>query len=90
MTKTTVDGWNHQLTLYTVAVIFAVIPYQMCGLSSLPMFVEKNMLLGLFVLSKCVHIHYAYGMITQLCDHLGINCFTVGLFFRFNKTGELF
>ncbi|XP_037052461.1 ethanolaminephosphotransferase 1-like [Bradysia coprophila] len=77
MTKTAVNGWNHQLTLYTVAVIVCVAPYQMIGLPMLPMFVEKFILLGLFLFSKFVHIHYAYGMINELCDYLGIRCFTI-------------
>lgn len=77
MTKTTVDGWNRQLTLYTVAVIICLAPYQAFGLPIIPLLVERYLLLGLFALSNCVHIHYAYGMINELCGYLGIRCFTV-------------
>lgn len=77
MTNTTVDGWNHQITLYSIATLICIAPYQMIGLPALSLFFETYVLLGMIVFFKCVHIHYAYGMINEMCDHLGIKCFTV-------------
>lgn len=78
MSDTTCDGWNFQLSLYSVATLICILPYQMLGLPALSFEVEKWILISLLVLFSALHFHYGYGIVNEMCKHFHIKCFTVG------------
>lgn len=77
MSDTICDGWNFQLTVYSIATVICITPYQLCGLPAMPLDVEKGILITLLVLFSVLHFHYGYGIVTEMCQHFGIKCFTV-------------
>lgn len=77
MSDTICDGWNLQLTVYSIATVICIFPYQLCGLSVLPLSIERGILITLLVLFSVLHFHYGYGIVTEMCEHFGIKCFTV-------------
>lgn len=77
MSNTNCDGWNFQLSVYTAAVLFCIMPYQSVGLPELSFTAEKWILYSLLAVFSIQHFHYGYGIITEMCEHFGIKCFTV-------------
>jgi ethanolaminephosphotransferase len=77
MSDTTFSGWNTMLSVYTAATVLCIIPYQMVGLPALAFTVEKWILISLFTAFSAFHVHYGYGIVTEMCEHFGIKCFTV-------------
>lgn len=77
MSNTMCDGWNFQLSVYTAAVLFCITPYHLLSLPALSFAAEKWILYSLLVVFSIQHFHYGYGVITEMCEHFGIKCFTV-------------
>ncbi|CRL01603.1 CLUMA_CG014202, isoform A [Clunio marinus] len=77
MSDTKCDGWNFQLTLYSIATAFCIFPYEKLGLPPLSFIIEKWILILLLALFSCFHFHYGYGIVTEMCKHFGIKCFTI-------------
>lgn len=80
MSDTICDGWNFQLTLYSIATIICIAPYQALGLPPLPFTFEIWILYGSLILYSALHFHYGYGIVTEMCQHFRIKCFTVKVF----------
>lgn len=76
------DNWNLQLTVYMLAVLFCIFPFHLCGFSALPLDVEKWILFSLVGVFSALHFHYGYGVVTEMCQHFGIKCFTVSVISR--------
>lgn len=77
MSDTRCDNWNSQLTVYLLAVLVCIFPFQQCGLPQLPLDVELWILWALVGIFSLLHFHYGFGIVTEMCQHFGIKCFTV-------------
>lgn len=86
MSDTICDGWNFQLTLYSIATLICIAPYQMLGLPALSFAAEKWILISQLTVYSALHFHYGYGIVTEMCQHFGIKCFTVCLSFYHSLT----
>lgn len=86
MSNTICDGWNFQLTVYLITTLFCIAPYQLVGLPPLPFYVENYILITLLTGFSVLHFHYGYGIVTEMCEHFGIKCFTVCLSFYHSLT----
>lgn len=84
MSDTLCDAWNFQLTIYSIAVLFCITPFQWIGLPALSFAAEKWILISLLVFFSALHFHYGYGIVTEMCEHFGIKCFTVRMTFYLN------
>lgn len=83
MSDTRCDNWNSQLTVYLLAVLVCIFPFQQCGFSQLPLDVELWILWALVGIFSMLHFHYGFGIVTEMCQHFGIKCFTVKLFYYY-------
>jgi ethanolaminephosphotransferase len=81
MSDTVFSGWNTMLSVYAVATFICIVPYQAVGLPVLSFAIEKWILVSLLVAFSAFHLHYGYGIVTEMCEHFGIKCFTVSLSF---------
>lgn len=77
MSDTVCDGWNFQLSVYSIATLICIMPYQAVGLPALPFVAEKWILITLLTVFSVLHFHYGYGIVQEMCQHFGIKCFTV-------------
>jgi len=77
MSNTICDGWNFQLTVYLITTLFCIAPYQLVGLPPLPFYIENYILITLLTVFSVLHFHYGYGIVTEMCEHFGIKCFTI-------------
>lgn len=86
MSDTICDGWNCQLSVYSIATLICILPYQLLGLPAMPFVVEKWIQITLLTVFSVLHFHYGYGIVTEMCQHFGIKCFTVSLSFHHSLT----
>lgn len=77
MTGTLFSVWNFQLVAYTISVLISIIPYQLVLGVHLPFYVEQWQLYGLVIVFSILHFYYGYAVVSEMCQHLGIKCFTV-------------
>lgn len=79
MSDTRCDNWNSQLSVYMAAVLVCIFPFQLCSSFKLPLNIELWTLWALGGIFSVLHFHYGYGVVTEMCQHFGIKCFTVSL-----------
>lgn len=61
MSDTICDGWNFQLTVYSLTTLICIAPYQLIGLPPLSFAIEKFILIALLTIFSVLHFHYGYG-----------------------------
>ena len=77
MSDTRTDGWNSQLWIYLLAVLICIFPFPLFGFPQLTLVVEKYILYTLVGILSIQHFHYGYSVVSEMCQHFGIKCFTV-------------
>ncbi|KAL7040048.1 hypothetical protein ACKWTF_000239 [Chironomus riparius] len=77
MSDTRTDGWNSQLWIYLFAVLICIFPFPFFGYQRLTLVVEKYILYTLVGILSIQHFHYGYSVVSEMCQHFGIKCFTI-------------
>lgn len=75
MADTVFNACNFQLVVYTISVLICIIPYQLGW--KLPAVVEQWTLYTLVIVFSILHFYYGFAVVSEMCQHFGIKCFTV-------------
>lgn len=77
MADTVFNACNFQLVVYTISVLICIIPYQLVLGWTLPAVVEQWTLYTLVIVFSILHFYYGFAVVSEMCQHFGIKCFTV-------------
>lgn len=77
MADTVYNACNFQLVVYTISVLICIIPYQLVLDWTLPAVVEQWTLYTLVIVFSILHFYYGFAVVSEMCQHFGIKCFTI-------------